>query len=201
MGILIPRHALKNRQQTLKLFSNPVSGIACHWDTKSNYELAHGGYHSIKDIRYSKSMIIGALRFWLDQMYKYRDRLQRVYNPLNPNTKVTIEATKYVQNLESCYVATKLLPDHFLFSHRYVFINRSFKYEPLMIQQRLLKKKYPDLQKIWFEKGTLAPVSSVVVEGVDIQFSIYLNEYPYLERAKIAEVGKTDKGKVFIIKK
>lgn len=201
MGILIPRNALKNRQQTFKLFSNPVSGIACYWDPKSNYELAHGGFAAIKDIKYSKSMLKGALLFWRNQMESYLNRIRRIYNPLHSSTVNLIKIREQVSVIVDTYDFVDKLPDHFLFSHRYVNLNRSFKHEPLLIQQKLLKTKYPQLDKIWFEKVTMQPVTGKAIEGLDIVFTIYLNEHPYIQRTKIAEVGQTEKGNVFIIRK
>lgn len=201
MGILIPRGALKNRQQTFKLFSNPVSGIACYWDPKSNYELAHGGFAAIKDIKYSKSMLKGALRFWYLQMKSYYFRVSRIYNPLSSGGVDLKKILKQMDDIGDTFQFVDKLPNHFLFSHRYVNLNRSFKHEPLLIQQKLLKEKYPQLDKIWFEKVTMQPVTGKAIEGLDIVFTIFLNEHPYLHRTKIAEVGQTDAGNVFIIRK
>lgn len=201
MGILIPRGALKNRQQTFKLFSNPVSGIACYWDPKSNYDLEHGGFAAIKDIKYSKSMLEGALQFWCNQMGLYHLRIKRIYNPLNSGGIDLVNIEKQLRSLIDTLEFVRNLPNHFLFSHRYVNLNRSFKHEPLLIQQKLLKTKYPQLDKIWFEKVTMQPVTGKAIEGLDIVFTIYLNEHPYIQRTKIAEVGQTEKGNVFIIRK
>lgn len=199
MGILIPRHALTNSQRSIKLFSNPVSGIACHFDPKSNYELAHGVQHSINGIKYSKSMLLGALKFWRKQMIQYYLKIKRIYNPLG-STNIKDIDSQLVQ-ISSTILDVEKMPNSFLFSHRYIEIVSNLDYQPLQIQRKLLEQKYPNLGIIWFEKGTLQPIASKEIKSLGIQFSIFLNEHPYIKRVKIAEVGKTKKGNTFIIKK
>lgn len=186
--------------QTKKLFSNPVSGIACYFDPKSNYELAHGAQYHINGIKYSKSMLLGALKFWHIQMWNYYQKLKRIQNPLVSNNNYE-EVTKQLKELEDIRVFVFGLPDSFLFSHRYIEIVSNLDYQPLQIQRKLLEQKYPNLGIIWFEKGTLQPIASKEIPSLGIAFSIFINEYPYIKRAKIAEVGKTSRGNTFIIKK
>ena len=67
MGILIPRQLTNN--QFIKLFSNPVSGIACESSYIERMELP--ARERLYKIRYSKSMMLGALKFWFDYSEKY----------------------------------------------------------------------------------------------------------------------------------
>lgn len=199
MGILIPRHALTNHQRSIKLFSNPVSGIACHFNPKSNYELAHGVQHSINGIKYSKSMLLGALKFWNKQLHKYYWKIKSIYNPLGSTNVRDIE--NQLIGIKNSILQVEEMPNSFLFSHRYIEIVSNLDYQPLQIQRKLLEQKYPNLGIIWFEKGTLQPIASKEIPSLGIAFSIFINEYPYIKRAKIAEVGKTKRGNTFIIKK
>lgn len=185
--------------QAKKLFSNPISGIACYFDPKSNYDLAHGVQYHINGIKYSKSMLLGALKFWETQMGNYYQIIKRIYNPLN--STVIKQAWGQWTEISETYIQVYNMPDSFLFSHRYIEIVGRVDYEPLQIQRKLLEKKYPDLGIIWFEKQTLQPIASKEIKDLGIQFSIFLNEHPYIQRSKIAEVGKTKRGNTFIIKK
>ena len=182
--------------QAKKLFSNPISGIACYFDPKSNYDLAHGVQYHINGIKYSKSMLLNALYFWEKQYNKYKELVKRAqFNPIFKK-----EEEKENELLKTI-VQVLSMPSSFLFSHRYIEIVGRLDYEPLQIQRKLLEKKYPDLGIIWFEKQTLQPIASKEIKDLGIQFSIFLNEHPYIQRSKIAEVGKTKKGNTFVVKK
>ena len=82
MAIPIQNHKL-TPEQYLKLFSNPVSGIACDMNgAGTNYDYAHFGRFHLKNIRYSKSMILKALEFWHGSVSKFSERIYKIRNPL-----------------------------------------------------------------------------------------------------------------------
>jgi len=204
MGITIPHERLTNTQ-TIKLFSNPVSGIICKYKLPNATHVLTTGriLEDIKGIRYSKSMMINALRFWEDQMWNYYQKIKRIYYPLGPgNMDYSGLREKYDGIKRMREFISNECPNHFLFSHRYI---QTFKKDNentgLKIQKKMLQKKYPILQKIWFEKMTMQSLSCIRDDLTDIEFTVFLNERPYIQRAKIAEVGETQQGNVFVIKK
>lgn len=202
MGIIIP-HKRLSKDQTIKLFSNPVPGIICKYQLpNATYDLTHGILDSIKTIRYSKTMLIGALEFWKQQAYIYYTKIKRIYYPLAPGTMDCSDLLKRVTQIGNLKKFVTECPDSFLFSHRYIqTFKKDNENQGLKIQRKLLEKKYKDMGKIWFQKTTMEPVGCIRDDLTDIEFTIFINERPYLQRSKIAEVGETDKGNVYIVKK
>ena len=192
MGILIPRQLTK--EQYIKLFSNPVSGIACDFGAVTNMD----NINCLQNIRYSKSMILNALYFWEKQYKEFYKRLERaMFNPLfsyDPYKEDgVLEAIMLVHNL----------PDSFLFSHRYIQAG-TFKDGADDNQCFLIKKKYPILKnypflfqktkhEVFFKKYFKQPAT--------IEFTVFPNEHPYIPRQKISKVGMTDKGNIYILHK
>ena len=134
MGILIPRQL--TRDQYIKLFSNPVSGIACEIERKTNYVYAHGARFYLKDIRYSKSMMVRALDFWFDQLHTYSMKVWKISHPL-------VSVIGYIMNelheIGKFLGMVKELPDSFLFSHRHIQdISKGDKYSKSMSMQLML---------------------------------------------------------------
>ena len=213
MAIIIPNQRL-TREQATKLFSNPVSGIACQYDHRSNYDLAHGVRWALKDIRYSKSMLIRALEFWSDQIFKMYLRMTRITNPLEPTKDGAANIMKEVDYIESTIKMVKEFPDSFLYSHRYIqphgedMVYRNNKAyenrgntEAMSLQLKLLNTKYQKfIGNLKFQKQKMDPFTHFGAP-YGIEFTVFPNEHPYIKRAIIAEVGQTSKGNVFIIKK
>lgn len=195
MGILIPRQL--TIEQYVKLFSNPVSGIACEVDA---YNRDHRVKYHCKNIRYSKSMILRALKFWLEYMAKYYAKISRIYNPLI-NFKYQLEGT--LSELRGLIVYIKKeLPDSFLFSHRHIDAQWGTKDSKGMVaQHQLLSNKYPMLFKTssftgYNDKKELCVFIETII---GIKFTVFPNEHPYIERQKISRVGMTEKGNVYIM--
>lgn len=202
MGIIIP-HKRLNKEQTIKLFSNPVPGIICKYQLpNASYDLTHGILDAIKDIRYSRTMLMNALDFWNSQAWKYYKKIKSIYYPLAPGTMDCSELLKKCNSITDLKKFVFDCPNHFLFSHRYITTFKKDKENTgLKLQRKLLEKKYKEMGKIWFQKGTMEPIGCIRDDLTDIEFTIFINEHPYLQRSKIAEVGETKKGNVFIIKK
>jgi hypothetical protein len=199
VGITIQNHKL-TKEQYLKLFSNPVSGIACDMNgAGTNYDYAHMGRFHLKNIRYSKSMILKALYFWEKQYDRYNYLLKRAqFNPLfgNKNNKEN-EILKLIMMVHN-------LPDTFLFSHRHIEIKTKKYNNSMNTQLELLNKKYPYLKvnckEYGFQENTLQPVFKLTMD-VGIEFTVFPYEHPYIEKQKITRVGMTDKGNVFVLHK
>jgi hypothetical protein len=197
MGILIPRQLTK--EQYIKLFSNPVSGIACDFGVVTQAE----NWEFIKNIRYSKSMILKALNFWFDQYQTYYMKLWHMRTAFvdmsGPVLDLLKELGHRMEIVRNC-------PDSFLFSHRYikeVDVNEYRKYgtKNLAMINTLLNKKYEDIivnNGFRPQVGTLDP-HMPVMSTTGISFSIFANEHPYIPKQKISKVGMTDKGNVFIL--
>lgn len=201
MGILIPRQLTK--EQYIKLFSNPVSGIACDFGVVSSGET----WEAIKNIRYSKSMILKALDFWHDYFEKFSHKICKLYNPL---MDLRYQVWYYMGQIAKAYNMIKDLPDSFLFSHRYIKeinINSYRKYNGLSEQNAILKKKYNILFK--HQQQTLDPFNIYNIEketdeintGGIISFTVFPNEHPYIQRQKISKVGMTEKGNIYVLHK
>lgn len=202
MAIIIPNQKL-NREQAVKLFSNPVSGIACMYDPKSNYDLTHGVRWALKDIRYSKSMLIRALEFWSDQLFKFYIRITRITNPLTPTKDVGQHICKDIDYIDSAIELVKSFPDSFLYSHRYIqdYDGNNNHTQAMSLQLKLLHIKYQKfISNLRFQKQKMDPFTNLTAP-FDIEFTVFPNEHPYIKRAVIAEVGQTSKGNVFVIKK
>lgn len=199
MTIQIKRHLTK--EQYIKVFSNPVSGISCILPDIKCDICREYTFDIIKDIRYSKSMIIRALEFWLDQIFKLYLKVTRAYNPLEPTKDVGQEIMKQYVSMESKIEYVKTMPDTFLFSHRYIISYDVEKYTDAMkLQIKLLDQKYQKLLNFpFFQKGKMDPFS-VLQAPYGIQFTVFPNEHPYIARQKILEVGKTKKGNTYVIK-
>jgi hypothetical protein len=194
LGILIPRQL--TIEQYIKLFSNPVSGIACEVDA---YNHDHRVNYHCKNIRYSKSMILRALKFWLVYTAKYYIKISSIYNPLI-NFKSQLEGT--LSELRGLIVYIKKeLPDSFLFSHRYIEPG-NFKDYSDDTPCALLKKKYPIIKKdqpLWIQKGKRDIFFDIHLRDLGISFTVFPNEHPYIPRQKITRVGMTEKGNVYIM--
>ncbi|MFI5407016.1 MAG: hypothetical protein ACHQ1D_10960 [Nitrososphaerales archaeon] len=202
-------------QQVVKLFSNPVPGITCQIDgLMKDIKLIHNYneiINNIQNIRYSKSMILKALKFWHGQMWNYYKKISRINNPLDPNTSkfkdqhsptLSRKVLKQCNDILQTARLISKLPDTFLFSHRHIEI-KSKKYNNSMnTQLELLNKKYPylkvDCKEYGFQENILHPVFKLTMD-VGIEFTVFPCEHPYIKRQKISKVGITEKGNVYII--
>jgi hypothetical protein len=208
LGILIPRQL--TIEQYIKLFSNPVSGIACEVDA---YNRDHRVKYHTKNIRYSKSMIMKALGFWHEQMWNYYKKISRINNPLDPNTSEfkdehspTLGRKVFKQCddiLQTARLVSKL-PDTFLFSHRHIDAQWGTSDSKGMIaQHQLLSNKYPMLFKTSSFTGYTTDNKKELCCSIEtiigIKFTIFPNEHPYIPRQKISRVGMTEKGNVFVM--
>src|SRR5687768_13270320 len=115
MAIKISRQL--THEQYIKLFSNPVSGIACEVDS---YNRDHRVNWCTANIRYSKSMIHAALQFWSNKMFEFYVRITRITNPLEPTKDVGQHICKDIDYIDSAIKLVKSFPDTFLYSHRYI---------------------------------------------------------------------------------
>ena len=190
------------KEQYIKLFSNPVSGIACEFGLCSPDEIDYVKHiqdtiDSMKNIRYSKSMILRALEFWYDYNFKFYSKIKKIYHP----------AVNLIQKLELgldmliiSYKMIKGYSDRYLFSHRYIKSLHISKYnEGLKHQHKLLQDKL-GIKMIEFQEGSLQPYwLSYDYEKFGIEFTVFPNEHPYIPRQKISKVGMTDKGNIYIL--
>ena len=205
VAILIQNHELTPAQY-LKLFSNPVSGIACDiFSAVENKGIHDEIVRNLSKIRYSKSMIYNALNFWFDQYHTYYMKLWHMRTPFIDMSGNILDL---LQELGSRMELVRNCPDSFLFSHRYIEemdINNYRKYSSnnLSITNNLLNKKYKGIivnNGFRPQKGTLDPFIPVM-SSTGIYFSIFANEHPYITRQKISRVGMTEKGNVFMLMK
>lgn len=192
MGIIILSQSMKTFQ-IVKLFSNPVSGITCDLGVVSSNET----WDAIKNIRYSKSMMLGALKFWIEQYCSYYLKLRRIDTAF---IKMSYKIDELIQELITREKLVKSCPDSFLFSHRY--IKELSNKDKTCI---LLDKKYKDeISRInnGFrpQAGTLDP-HIPIMSTTGISFTIFANEHPYIHRQKISKVGMTDRGNIYILHK
>jgi hypothetical protein len=192
LGILIPRQL--TQEQYIKLFSNPVSGIACEVDA---YNRDHRVKYHCKNIRYSKSMIVKALDFWFDQLHAYFMKVWYIRHPMMDVSQHIIPELKRLGEI-MCMIKDHC-PDTFLFSHRYIssISIQPTKYSTGMREQsKLLSNKYEDI--FFFQEGSLQPYKPIKT-NVGIEFTVFPNEHPYITRQKISRVGMTEKGNVFVM--
>ncbi len=208
-GITIRNHKL-TPDQYLKLFSNPVSGIACEIDPNMiPFENEHSfgikkeelSLDYLKNIRYSKSMILNALKFWHGNITRYSERIYKIYNPL---IDINNQIWKHMGEIAQMYNMIKdEYPNTFLFSHRHIHSKTTKHSKSMDIQLKLLYDKYPDLFRkcrfYGFQEGTLQPLFNFAILNDSIIFSVFPNEHPYITRDKISRVGMTEKGNVFIM--
>ena len=196
MTIKIKRHLLYT--QYIKLFSNPISGIACEVDAYNRDQFV---IPCCQNIRYSKSMIIKALEFWSDQIFKLYLKMSKLYNPLEPMKDMGEEIMKKYVDIDHLVQYIKTLPDSFLFSHRYIMSYDNDRHtQGMSLQLKILNTKYQQLiGPLRFQKGKMDPFT-ILQTPYGIQFTVFPNEHPYIRRQKIMEVGKTTKGNTFIIK-
>ena len=202
MGILIPRQLTK--KQYIKLFSNPVSGIAADLgDPKPpDYKQVYNTISILQNIRYSKSMILDALTFWYERFNLYKKHTIDFYKK---NTMFADEyMLKRLQTQEDDFNYSidlvKNSPDSFLFSHGYIRpVDMTLG---IAKQKRLLSKKYPHLDLIC-QEGSLQLYHRFPYGGyiTSFSFTIFPNEHPYIQKQKITKVGMTDKGNVYVILK
>lgn len=194
MAIPIQNHKL-TPDQYLKLFSNPVSGIACDMNgAGTNYDYAHFGRWHLKNIRYSKSMMVNSIDFWFNHFYNNYKKMKRIYNPLVSYSEYI---WKQVEELTVLWNRVKQMPDSFLFSHRHIEAHNINKYTNGLAQQNaLLNKKY-NMQFI-HQECTMQQFSRIKT-NVGIEFTVFPNEHPYIEKQKISRVGMTEQGNVYIM--
>lgn len=194
MAITIPNNL--NYNQLIKIFSNPVSGITCDFGVVTKSE----NWDVIKNIKYSKSMLLSALYFWERQYNEYQRRLKKAqFNPIFKNGEgindPLFETIMFVQSL----------PNTFLFSHHYIKAKNTKYSDAMNIQLKLINETYPVLlnrcKYYGYQTLTMNPYYMIKTKELDISFTVFPNEFPYVKRSKIAEVGKTQKGNTFIIKK
>jgi hypothetical protein len=185
------------KEQYLKLYSNPVSGIACDMNgaAMNDFMTYCIMVNVLNNIKYSKSMILKALEFWRNQMYKYHKKIFRIYNPLQGRTTNNIY-TQIKEIIDKIELIIKL-PDTFLFSHRHITPIQPNNYTSGMRQQsKLLSNKYEDI--FFFQEGTLQPYKPIKT-SIGIEFTVFPCEHPYIEKQKISKVGITEKGNVYIL--
>ena len=193
-------------EQYIKLFSNPVSGIACEVDA---YNRDHRVKYHCQNIRYSKSMILKALYFWNKQMVNYFNKIRTVYNPLR--TGIITQLQDQIIKIMDIREKVSKFPDTFLFSHRYIqdmsvgMDKPGYKYTKSMnIQSNILNKKYPMLfeqcNSYGFQEQTM-DIYYRIKTNVGIEFTVFPNEHPYIPRQKISRVGMTEKGNVYVLHK
>jgi hypothetical protein len=193
LGILIPRQL--DMEQYIKLFSNPVSGIACEVDA---YNHDHRVKYHTKNIRYSKSMILKALYFWEKQYDRYLQLLKKAQ--FNPLFKSKYDDYKENEALKLIMMVHNF-PDTFLFSHRYIQemnINhyRSYGGKNPAQTNHLLNKKYN--MEFRPQEQTMQHFARIKT-NVGIEFTVFPNEHPYIQKQKITRVGMTDSGNVFVL--
>ena len=211
MGILIPRQL--TQEQYIKLFSNPVSGIACEFRLAKPSEIEYikhvqDNIKYLSNIRYSKSMMVRALDFWFDQVHAYCMKVWKIPHPLINAVGYIMDELKEIGKFLSI---VKELPDSFLFSHRYIIDTYSggktgYKYsKPMNTQLDILNKKYPVLlneyESVGFQKQTIDPYYKFSSKTTGIEFTVFPNEHPYIPKQKISRVGMTDKGNVYVLHK
>src|SRR5688572_19925386 len=103
-GILIPRQLTKD--QYIKLFSNPVSGIICDFGVITKSE----NWDFIKNIRYSKSMILRALDFWYDYNYQRYLQVKKIHHIMfDPSTQIG----RILDGIHINYQLIKKYPDSY----------------------------------------------------------------------------------------
>ena len=185
------------KEQYLKLFSNPVSGIACDMNgaAMNDFMTYCIMVNVLNNIRYSKSMILKALYFWEKQYDRYLELLKKAqFNPLfgsfdkNKENEI-LKMIMFVHNL----------PDTFLFSHRHIKVG-NFKDNSDDTPCFLLKKKYPLLEKYpFYIQETKRDIFFNISTNLGIEFTVFPCEHPYIEKQKISKVGVTDKGNVYIL--
>lgn len=201
MGITIPTERM-NKSQIIKLFSNPISGITCtfgpHENIGTHFYETNIPHREMENIRYSKSMLLGALRFWSSEFLKFYKKLDKCASNhmfFELITKITLEN----DNVLDILMFIEKLPDTFLFSHRYLNPIQPSDYTTGMHRQsNILSKKYNDI--FLFQQGSLKAYKLMKTD-VGIQFTVFPNEHPYIPKQKISRVGMTDKNNVYIIHK
>ena len=191
LGILINQPLTNN--QFIQLFSNPVSGIACESPYIDRMELP--ARERLWRIRYSKSMMLGALKFWIEQYCVLYLKLRRIDKPF---LKISDNISALIQELIRRESIVKKCPDSFLFSHRYI-TPRSGGYPASIDNQlKLLNKKY-DQYQVYGVTKTLDPYFKIDIKNLGIQFTVFPNEHPYIPRQKISKIGMTDRGNIYIL--
>lgn len=196
MAITINKYLTK--EQLIKLFSNPVSGIACDLGNIPWVQI-----QCLKNIRYSKSMILKALDFWFDQYHKYS---MKIWHMRTPFIDMSANVFGLLKELGNRMELVRKCPDSFLFSHRFikeVDINQYRKHggNNLAITNSLLNKKYEDIivnNGFRPQVGTLDPYMPVM-STTGISFTIFANEHPYIPKDKISRVGVTEANNVYVI--
>lgn len=185
-------------QQYIKLFSNPISGIACEVDS---YNRDHIVKYACRNIRYSKSMLLGALEFWADRLFKVYLKMTRVYNPLEPMKDMGWDIMEKVNKIQEIINYIKTVPKTWLFSHRYIDELSMYKYtDGIKIQLKLVKEKFELGMVVMMQYMTMDPFFKYYGLPFDLSFTVFPNEHPYIKREKIVEVGKTNRGNTFVIK-
>lgn len=194
MAIKISRQL--TQEQYIKLFSNPISGIACEVDS---YNRDHRVKWCCQNIRYSKSMILGALNFWYNYNLGFYKKIKKIYHPV---IDLLSKLQLGLDGLTISYWMIDKYPDSYLFSHRYISKIPDSKYnQGIKIQKKLLQDKL-GIKMIEFQEQSVQPYYIMYdYERSGIEFTVFPNEHPYIHRAVIAEVGQTKQGNVFVIKK
>lgn len=196
MTIQIKRHL--TREQYIKLFSNPISGIACEVDA---YDRDHIVKYACMNIRYSKSMLLRALEFWSDRIFKLYLKATRLYNPLEPMKDIGEEIMVMVDRLQMVTDYIKRCPDSYLFSHRYIMDFPDIKYtDAIKLQLKLIQEKNKIGARMYMQRRNMDPYFIFNGLPYDLYFTVFPNEHPYIKRQKIVEVGKTQKGNTYVIK-
>jgi hypothetical protein len=189
MAISVNSNLLSD-EQMVKLFSNPISGIACEIGPIRLTQC-------LQNIRYSKSMILKALNFWIDYSEKYYNKIRRIWSPLDSDKYVRIHNT-----LMSFKVSIGMIKDYsdsYLFSHRYIKPLPPTKYSNSLKTQRKLLQDKLGINFIEFQEGSLQPYHISHDYGRGIEFTVFPNEHPYIPRQKITRVGMTEKGNIFVL--
>ena len=185
-------------EQYIKLFSNPISGIACVVD---DYNRDHRVIHCCQNIRYSKSMLLRALEFWFDRIFQLYLKVTRAYNPLEPMKDLGEEIMSKVDVLQFAIDYVKRCPDSFLFSHRYIMDLPEIKHNnAIELQLKMVQEKHKLGARMYIQRRNMDPYFIYNGLPYDLYFTVFPNEHPYIKRQKIVEVGKTSKGNTFVIK-
>ena len=108
------------KEQYIKLFSNPVSGIACDMNgaAMNDFMTYCIMVNILNNIRYSKSMILKALNFWFDQIHSYYLKIYKIRK--NSLIDVSEHIVPYMVELRNIMNMIESLPNTFLFSHRHI---------------------------------------------------------------------------------
>jgi len=191
------------KEQHIKLFSNPVSGIATRLEKTKKYD--DGARYYLANIRYSKSMVLNALDFWYKQFMSFYDKLRRTCN-INPIFDMDFDYEKIRKDNAKIILNVSKLPNTFLFSHGYIHARDSKENNRAMKRQlHLLGEKYPFLapyiakNKIGFQERTMEMFFGIQLFNNKLIVAVFPNYHPFIPKDKIKAIGVTKQDNVFAI--